>query len=40
VASSKWIKVKGPQTAQRSFMFFNDPDEREKLQFYRVQALP
>ena len=40
VSLSKWIKIKEPQTAQRSFMFFVDPSEREELQFYRVQALP
>ena len=40
VALSKWIKIKEPQIAQRSFMFFVDTSEREELQFYRVQALP
>ncbi|MBT3615527.1 MAG: matrixin family metalloprotease, partial [Verrucomicrobia bacterium] len=40
VALAKWRKTGAPVTARRSFTFFTDPSEREKFQFYRVQALP
>ncbi|MBC8245234.1 MAG: matrixin family metalloprotease [Verrucomicrobia bacterium] len=39
-ALAKWSKVGAPVTARRSFTFFIDPSEREKFQFYRVEALP